>query len=223
MQITRELLLAVAPRVSLATVDAWAEGLGAAADAFGVDTPRRVAPWLANISHESRELTALEELMSYRAARLVAVFPRRFVDLADAEDVAARGPEAVAERVYGGRFGNGPEGSGDGWKYRGRGPLGVTFRDNYAACSKAITGETATLLAQPELLADPEFGAASAGWYWARAGCSRFADAGDFDGVCDAINFGRKTVARGDSNGFADRQHYYDLALRALNLEGGVT
>ena len=110
-----------------------------------------------------------------------------------------------------------PRGSSDGYLYRGRGPIGLTFKSNYMACSSAICGDADVLLMNPEFLADPEFGAASAAWYWNLHSCNAFADACDFDGVCDAINLGRKTLALGDSIGYADRLTYLERARRALD------
>jgi putative chitinase len=211
---TIPMLLRLMPR-SKGVIVAWAGPLEQAMVAFDIVTPERGGMFLANVAHESRELTELEENFNYRTpARLHAVFPRFFVD----EDAAAKyielGPEAIANRVYANRYGNGSEESGEGWRFRGRGPLGLTFKDNYLRCSKKICGDEATLVDNPELVTDPEFGAASAAWYWDTAGCSTSADANDFDGVCDRINFGKKTVAMGDSNGFADRLHYFREAMK---------
>lgn len=217
--ITRAIVLAVMPRAAH-VVDAWIPGLLQAQGAYGIDSRKRVTTWLANIAHESSELTQLEENMNYRSpARLLEVFPRHFRDLAEAEHYITLGPEAIASRVYANRNGNGPEESRDGWTFRARGPNGVTFRSNYQACSVALCGDATTLIENPEFLCDPEFGAASAGWYWDLTKCNAAADADDFDGVCDLINIGRKTVAMGDSNGFQDRKHYLDVALRELPQE----
>jgi putative chitinase len=203
--------------MSRSPAEAWAEPLDQAMAAFGIDTVDRASMFLANVAHESRELTALEENLSYRPARLLEVFPRHFKDLAEAERYSSLGPAAIASRVYANRLGNGGEISGDGWTYRARGPIGVTFKSNYMACSVAICGDADTLLKNPEFLRDPEFGAASAGWYWDSRDCNARADAGDFDGVCDLINIGRKTSRIGDSNGFDDRVSYLRRIRAALS------
>lgn len=212
--ITSAALLHVMPR-SKAVVEDWVEPLQNAMLAFGISNSERQAMFVAQIAHESAELTALEENLNYSAKRLRQVFPRFFPD----DEIAARyagNPEAIASRVYGSRLGNGPEESGDGYRFRGRGPIGVTFRANYGSCSVAICGDINVLLDNPEYLTYPEFGAASAGWYWDLHDCGKYADAGDFDGVCDAVNIGHKTIAMGDSNGFADRLHYLRLAREAF-------
>jgi putative chitinase len=211
-------LVEIMPRAA-PVIGRWVKPFEEAMQAFGIDTPRNAAWFFANIAHESIELTALEENLRYSSvARLRQVFPRFFPD----DEIAARyikaGPEAIANRVYADRLGNGGEISGDGWAYRARGPVGLTFKSNYIACSLAICRDIDTLLKNPELIVDPEFGAASAAWYWAQAKCSESAANGDFDGCCDLVNIGRKTIAQGDSNGFADREQYRLKAERAFGV-----
>lgn len=212
--ITRAVSIAVMPRAEK-VIDLWLPGLVLTAEAYGITTRKRVLMWLANLAHESAELTRLEEDLRYtNPARLLQIFPRHFDDIDHAARYVRMGQEAIAARVYANRLGNGPEESGDGWTYRARGPNGLTFKTNYMSFSLAMFGDSQTLLDHPEYLIDPEIGAASAGWYWDLTKCSAAADGGDFDGVCDLINIGRKTIAMGDSNGFADRQHYLELAER---------
>jgi len=110
-----------------------------------------LSAFLGQILHESDGLTRLEENLSYSAERLTVVWPNRFPTKADAQPYA-RNPEALANRVYGGRMGN--TDPGDGWKYRGRGPLQVTGRDNYRSVG-GIVGQD--LEAMPELLEQPRF------------------------------------------------------------------
>lgn len=208
-------LLHIMPRAK-DVVDAWIGPLEQAIVAYEIITPDRMAMFLANIAHESLELTALEENLHYKPAGLRKIFPRHFPDDAIAQRYANLGPEAIANKVYASRLGNGPESSGDGWKFRGRSPIGLTFHANYSACSAAILGDSQILIDHPEFIADTEFGAAAAGWYWDLHKCNELADAGDFDGVCDAINLGRKTVAVGDSNGYESRAKYFERAQEAL-------
>ena len=110
-----------------------------------------LSAFLGQILHESDGLTRLEENLSYSAERLTVVWPNRFPTKADAQPYA-RNPEALANKVYGGRMGN--TDPGDGWKYRGRGPLQVTGRDNYRSVG-GIVGQD--LEAMPELLEQPRF------------------------------------------------------------------
>lgn len=216
LPLTSITLLRIMPRAEQ-VIGLWVGPLEQSMLAFKIDTRARAAMFLANIAHESVELTELEENLRYRSAeRLRAVFPRHFLSTLDAERYVRAGPEAIANKVYANRLGNGSELSGDGWRYRARGPIGLTFKANYAACSQAICGDSETLVHNPELVMDPEFGAASAAWFWDQARCSESADKDDFDGVCDRINIGRKTLAIGDSNGYKSRLEYLEAALRAL-------
>lgn len=209
-------LVAIMPR-SIKVAAFWVEPLREAMGAFDIDTSLRVAMFLANIAHESAELTKLEEDTRYTSAdRLLRMFPRRFSSLSEAGEYVQLGEEAIANRVYANRFGNGAESSGDGWRYRARGPIGITFKTNYQSVSKVLC-EDDTLVDHPQLLIHAGFGAASAAWYWDQHGCNELADIGDFDGCCDIVNLGRRTTTRGDSNGFAERESYWRRAERVLH------
>lgn len=198
-------LIAAMPRCA-SVAAAWIGPLEQAMAAFDITTDERMAAFLAQCAHESAELTQLEENMNYSAARLREVFPRHFPDEATANRFAWC-PAEIASRVYAGRYGNGPEASRDGWLYRGRGPLGLTFRDNYRDASIAICGAD-TLLANPEFVAEPDFGAATAAWYWSSRGCNELADRGEFEAITRAIN--------GGLNGFPDRVAHWHRAIEAL-------
>jgi putative chitinase len=168
---------------------------------FGVDTPARESMFLAQALHESAGFTQLAENLDYTAARLVEVFPKHFTPFEAAK--YAHRPEAIASRVYASRGENGNEATGDGWRYRGRGIFQVTFRANYANCSRAILADPSRLLHEPDLLAaDPDHAIASAVWYWTVNDLNRFADSGDVDACRDLIWRGRRTAAVGDSAGY---------------------
>jgi putative chitinase len=209
-------LMRAMPHAGVERVSAWVGSIEQALYAHSINTTERAAMFLAQFAHESRELIALSENLRYSAPRLRAVFPHDFLDDATAERYAAAGPTAIANRVYSERMGNGPEASGDGWRFRGR-AAGITFRDNYRACSSAVCGNAAQLLEQPELLERPKYGAAAAAWLWTANGCNAYADAADFDGACDVWNFGHKTARIGDSNGFSDRIAYFNAFVRELS------
>lgn len=102
---------------------------------------------------------------------------------------------------------------GDGVRYKGRGPIQITGRANYAACGAALGLD---LITYPEQLEIPENGCRAAGWFWQVNHLAKFAEAGDFDGVSDVVNRGRKTAAMGDSIGWAYRLQFYNAALAAL-------
>jgi putative chitinase len=121
--------------------------------------------------------------------------------------------ELASGAAYEGRKDLGNVFPGDGMRFKGRGPIQVTGRANYAACGKALGLD---LISNPELLEIPENGCRASAWFWTTSNINRYADAGDFDGVCDAVNRGRKTPAIGDSNGWASRLAFYNHALVVL-------
>jgi putative chitinase len=203
---TPEQLKAVMPRCDAAL---WAPLLTAACDEFGIDTPKRIAAFLAQAAHESAELTALTENLNYSAQGLLATFPKRFTPETAAE--YARNRERIANRVYANRYGNGDEASGEGWRFRGRGPFQLTFADNYRAFGDAISEE---IVLYPDLVAQPKFAARSAAWFWKRNGMNALADRQEFDDISRKIH--------GDYRHFSlnDRQRYvyFEIAAAAFGL-----
>lgn len=171
---------------------------------FDIDTPNRRAMFLAQLAHESAELTRLEESLRYSPARIMEVFPRHVSSWRDAE-MLSKSPERLASRVYGNRMGNGDETSGDGYRYRGRGLIQLTGRDNYRLAGSALH---LPLVDKPDTLLQPEVAARSAAWFWFRHGCNQLADAGDFLSTTKRIN--------GGTNGHAERCRYLAAARKAL-------
>jgi putative chitinase len=163
--LTRDDLVAVMPRAESAA-DGVTEALGAAMARFEIDRPARQAAFLAQLAHESEQLSRRAENLNYRWPRLRQIFPKYFRTDAEAQ-AFDRQPERIANRVYGSRLGNGPEASGDGWRYRGRGPIQLTGKSNYVTCGSALGVD---LVAEPELLETPEVGCLAAAWFWADKG-----------------------------------------------------
>lgn len=182
--------------------DLYAEHLDAAAKRWGIDTPVRIAAWLAQLAYESMLFSRVEESLYYTTpARLIAVWPSRFrLPLTEREESLdtfgdgkrnarryVRQPERLANYVYASRMGNGNEDSGDGWLYRGRGLTMLTGRDNYSAYQLA---SRQLVVGDPSLVSAP-FGAANAaGWYWQHRALNTYADAQDWTGLTRAINGG---------------------------------
>nr|DAG73200.1 MAG TPA: Chitinase A [Caudoviricetes sp.] len=183
----------------------WLAPLQAACNARQINTPLRAAAFLAQIGVESARLTAAVENLNYSAEGLLATFPKYFTE-AEAQQYARR-PPAIANRVYAGRYGNGNEASGDGWLYRGRGLIQITFHDNYQLCAVALG---LPLVQQPDLLAAPANAAASAAWWWAAHGLNALADAGQFQQITRVIN--------GGMNGYSQRLYLYGAAKKALGI-----
>ena len=201
-------------------VRGWVEPLGVTMLTFGIDTPARQAAFLANVVHESAKLVYLEENLNYSAERLVAVWPHRF-HLQEDDPASGRRdarrfahhPEWLANLVYSGRLGNGDENSGDGWRFRGRGLMQLTGRDQYQAFFDdlpAILLRVVDVTAMeayrqlhdalraspglwPDLLMEPDLAALSAGWYWERINANQLIQGSDpdaFERLTRAINGG---------------------------------
>ena len=147
------------------------------------NSPLRAAHWLAQFGHESRGFTDFEEDLSYSAERLCQVWPVRFPSVQAAAPYA-HNPQKLAEKVYGGRLGNGEP--GDGWKYRGRGPQ-LTGKYNYRTCGERIG---LPLVEQPDLAADPANFVHIACDFWQQACCNALADRDDLAGITKKINGG---------------------------------
>ena len=198
----------------------WIDAIVATCQEFQIDTPQRIAGFLAQTSHESGGYTMLSENLNYRAATLAACWPNRFAVLgADKKPVKENGklvptavansiagkPELIANLVYSSRMGNGPAESGEGWAYRGRGLKQLTGKFNYEKCG---SGLGVNLVANPDLLLEPLFAARSAGWFWKANALSTFADAGDIKGMTKKIN--------GGLIGYEQRQALYDVCLKSV-------
>lgn len=183
----------------------WRPHLERAMQRSGIVTRRRVAHFLAQIGHESAGLARVEENLNYSAPRLLEVFEAYFTR--DTANAYARQPARIANRVYANRMGNGPEASGDGWQYRGRSPIQLTGRNNYAWLAE-LTGHP--LVDMPGMAIEPDIGADIACAYWRARGLNALADAGDVVGLTRKINGGR--------NGLADRVERTKRACALLEI-----
>ncbi len=183
--LTRNELLGVMPGAA-GMADRLIPALDAAMQRFDIVSPARRAAFLAQLAHESGELRRWTEDLTYRWQRLRQVFPKYFRTDAEAQPFD-RQPERIANRVYGGRLGNGNEASGEGWRYRGRGPIQLTGKDNYRSCGQGIGVD---LVNEPERLESPDVGCLAAAWFWASRGLNALADAGDFVTITKRINGG---------------------------------
>lgn len=209
MILTEEILKASMPKALEANIKAYVEPLRIATAKFGVDTPIRLACFISQMAHESSCLAAKVENLNYSALGLMNTFGKYFKTI-DHANKYARQPEKIANYVYANRLGNGDEASGDGWKYRGRGPFQITGEKNYTLCGKAIGVD---LVANPDLLLIPEYGALAAGWFWSSNNLNRYADLNTIDGytkLTKAIN--------GGYNGLNERIVFLSLAKKALKL-----
>jgi putative chitinase len=199
----------------------WLDAVVETCVEFEINTPQRVAAFLAQTSHESGGYTMLSENLNYKAATLAACWPNRFAVLgADKKPIKENGklvptavanaiagkPELIANLVYSSRMGNGPAESGEGWAFRGRGLKQLTGKYNYEKCGLGLGVD---LVSNPDLLLEPMYAARSAGWFWKTNALSTFADKGDLEGMTKRIN--------GGLIGYAERKAKYDKVLAAIN------
>jgi putative chitinase len=187
--------------------------LQGAMKAYDITTPRRMAGFLSQISHESGGFASLEENLNYSTQALLTIFGRHRISAADAQaygrnDQHPANQQAIANAVYGGEWGRknlGNQVHGDGWRYRGRGLKQLTGLRNYERCGAAI-GED--LLQFPDRLLMPVNAALSAGWFWSSHGLNALADRGDVPGMTKVIN--------GGDIGLPSRIALYDKAVGVL-------
>lgn len=170
---------------------------------YDIDSKERIAMFLAQCGHESAGFSVLSENLNYSSKALRAVFSKYFKTQAAADEYA-RQPEKIANRVYANRMGNGPESSGDGWKYRGRGCIQLTGKDNYIKFAQDFNKPE--VIYNPELVSTPEYAVLSAIWFWNKNDLNRYADAHDVKGITKRIN--------GGLNGYDDRNALYQKVMK---------
>ena len=185
-------------------IEYWANALNKILPDYEIDNPLRAAAFIAQCAHESGGFKFLTENLNYRWESLRKVFPKYFPSDELAQQYA-RQPEKIANRVYANRMGNGPEESGDGWRYRGRGLIQLTGHDNYFWFAQSIE----TPLEQiPAYLETFEGAVQSACWFWENNKLNQWADSGDIETLSRRIN--------GGTIGLEDRKKHYHHALEIL-------
>ena len=197
MLITRELLTRMG--ATGANADKYLDTLNAAMAVHGIDSGLRIAHFLAQVMHESGCLRLTEENLRYSAEGLRKVFRKYFRTDAEAQ-AYARQPERIGSRVYGGRMGNGPEGTGDGYRYRGRGLIQLTGKNNYRSFAQWVGAD---VVAHPDWVAE-RYAVESAVYFWEKSDLNSLADIDDLAAITRRIN--------GGLNGYEDR---HDLLLKA--------
>ena len=176
---------------SLSNSQKYLDGINQAMDRFEINTPNRIAAFLATIAIESAHLTTCEEGLYYSdPARLALIFPRAFKSASQAVPFA-RNPKALSQKVYAG--------------YHGRGLIQLTWLTNYQQCSNALGID---FVANPSLLTVPVNAALSAGWYWSTHGCNEAADNQDMETVTLKVNGPAKLALK-------ERQNQFEIALTA--------
>jgi putative chitinase len=173
---------------------------------FEINTPLRLAHFLAQAGHESGGFKALNENLNYGAKGLLGTFKKYFTP--DTAALYERKPEKIANLVYADRMGNGNKASGDGWKFRGRGYIQLTGKDNYSAFDKTVDEN---ILENPDLVAT-KYPLASAAWFFHKNGLQKIADEGATDVVVTKVT---KRV-NGGTIGLPDRIKHFNEYYKLL-------
>jgi putative chitinase len=182
----------------------WLQPLLDTFQKYEINTPQRQAAFIGQCAHESGNFKVLQENLNYSAKGLMATWSSRFPDMDTAERYE-RQPEKIANKVYA-RADMGNTDDGDGWKYRGRGVIQLTGKNNYRTCGEAIGLD---LVVNPDLILEPQYACLSAGWFWNKRGLNTIADANDIETITKRVN--------GGLHGLLDRQAKTQIALEILN------
>jgi putative chitinase len=207
MELTLEQLKQLLPKNSY--VDHWHRALAQLLPDYEINTPQRIAAFIAQCAHESGGFTALKENLNYKAPTLRKLFAKYFPTDELANEYASKPnkQEAIANRIYANRMGNGDEASGDGYRYCGRGLIQLTGKNNYRAFADSLEISPEEV---SEYLATFEGAAQSACWFWESNNLNQWADKGDILTLTKRIN--------GGTIGLEDRIKHYEHALHVLGV-----
>ena len=181
----------------------WSAALNDQLPKFGITTPQQISMFIAQCGHESGELNVISENLNYSGERLLVVFPKYFkgVDVTQYH----RQPEKIGNRVYASRMGNGPEASGEGFKYRGSGLIQLTGKENFTKCSQSLFKDD-RLVTNPDLVrTDKTVALQTALWYW---------DSRKLSSVTDIV--AATKIINGGTHGLEDRTAKYNRGLAVL-------
>jgi len=184
---------------------AWADAAMEILPKYDINTPNRIAGFFAQCGHESMNFTVLSENLNYRAETLEKLFSKYFSKAGRNAADYAKQPEKIANVIYASRMGNGDTASGDGYRFRGRGVVQLTGRDNYTAFGKSV-GLTAEEVI--DYVTTKKGALESACWYWASRNINAACDANDIVKMTKLVN--------GGTIGLDDRKKHYDQALAVL-------
>ena len=201
---TQDKLHHLIPKVK--NISEWYDAVCDALPQYHINDVARVSAFIAQCAHESGGFTLLSENLNYSADGLRRIFSKYF-PTQELANQYARKPEMIANRVYSSRMGNGNEASGEGWKFRGRGLIQLTGKDNYRRCSQFLF-EDNTLLEQPDVLTQPYYALHSACWFWYANKLNELADMQDIRMMTKKIN--------GGFIGLEDRVKHYNHAIEVL-------
>jgi putative chitinase len=187
----------------------WANAMAEVFPTYDINTPKRIAAFLAQCGHESGGWVIFEENLNYSAQGLNGIFKKYFPTIESAQPYA-RQPEKIANKIYANRMGNGSEESGDGFKYRGRGPIQLTGKSNYTAFAKEMFDDWQNVVDNPDWVTeDKDFALMSAIWFWNKNKLNALADVEDIKLMTKKIN--------GGYIGLDDRIAHYNECIAVLS------
>lgn len=195
-------MISVEQLTKIGIADKWLDTLNNAFKKYSITDINEKAMFLAQTAHESNDYKRLEESFNYRPERLFQVFKKRVGTIEKAKELCSQGSEAIANFVYGGRLGNAKD---EGYKYRGRGIIQLTGKNNYKYYGEKLNID---LVNSPDLAKEPNIAIEIALLFWKEKGCGLLARNGDVKGVTKLIN--------GGYNGLEDRQNRFDSILKIL-------
>lgn len=204
--ITQEQLQAMMPTAPWGLINDNHPSFVAAFEKYGINTKLRIAHFIAQVGHECTDLRHMEENLNYSAERIFEVFKKHVHTLEFAKQFAHK-PEKLANYVYANRNGNGGDITGDGYRYRGRGPLMTTGKNGYQLLTTELKYD---FLGDPDALKEAPFAAYSAAFYWKQNKLNEHADRNNIRALTVAIN--------GGLNGFDDRKARFERNLKVLGL-----
>ena len=185
-------------------IEYWHSAMCDICPEYEINTPKRLAAWIAQCAHESGGFKFLKENLNYRAESLMRTWPRHFPTMEIARQYEKK-PEKIANRAYANRMGNGDEASGDGWRYLGRGLIQLTGKENYTWFAASIESPVEDM---PEYLQTFEGAVQSACFFWETNNLNQWADKGDIVMMTKKIN--------GGTIGLPDRIKHYNHAIHVL-------
>jgi len=191
--------------------EGWVNAMNEVFPKYEINTPKRIAAFIAQCGHESGGWRTFSENLNYSAKALDAIFGKYFKRAGRDAQAYHRQPEKIANVVYAGRMSNGDTDSGDGWKYRGRGPIQLTGKANYSAFSADMDVDAVD--SPDNVSEDKEMALMSAIWYWNKNSLNKYADSGDIKTMTKRIN--------GGYIGLEDRIHHWEMALTAMGEDSG--
>ena len=190
-------------------VNEWYKAMVVQLPQFEVTSAKRVAAFVAQCAHESADFTVLSENLNYSADALNKLFGKYFASAGRDAAPYHRKPEMIANIIYANRMGNGDTASGEGYKFRGRGPIQLTGKSNYQKFASDFFEDPETVIDDPDLVTDDvPTSLYSALWFWNKNNLNKFADVSDIKGMTKVIN--------GGYIGLEDRIKHYDHAIEIL-------